>query len=164
MSTAIELSVFANRFSKHSALLHTAYITHLQTTRGQCAHTHTHTHIHVYTFYRRSVEQLLLRIWGKLCISWACEQLLETFRRSKTCVCTERAARPSITHSHTLTWQTNARLYVKLQHVTAFDRGGAVGWGTALQTGRSRVRFPVSEFFIDIILPAALWSCGRLNL
>ena len=35
-------------------------------------------------------------------------------------------------------------------------RGGAVGWGIALQAGRSRVRFPrVSlEFFIDI--PAAL--------
>ena len=38
-------------------------------------------------------------------------------------------------------------------------RGGAVGWRTALQAGMSRVRFPMvsSEFFIDIILPAALW-------
>jgi len=35
-------------------------------------------------------------------------------------------------------------------------RGGTVGWGTALQAGRSRARFPVVslEFFIDIILPA----------
>ena len=32
-------------------------------------------------------------------------------------------------------------------------RGGAVGWDTALQAGGSRVRL---EFFIDIILPAAL--------
>ena len=31
-------------------------------------------------------------------------------------------------------------------------RGGAVGWGTALQTKRSRVRFPKG----DLILPAAL--------
>jgi hypothetical protein len=39
------------------------------------------------------------------------------------------------------------------------------GWGTALQTGRSRDRFPmVSEFFIDIILPVALWPWGRLSL
>ena len=38
-------------------------------------------------------------------------------------------------------------------------RGGAVGWGTALQAGRSRVRFPLVslEFFNEIILLAALW-------
>jgi hypothetical protein len=38
-------------------------------------------------------------------------------------------------------------------------RGGAVGWGTVLQDGRSRVRFPMVslEFFIDIIPPATLW-------
>ena len=32
-------------------------------------------------------------------------------------------------------------------------------WGAALQAGRSRVRFPMAslEFFIDIILPVALW-------
>ena len=45
-------------------------------------------------------------------------------------------------------------------------RGGADGWGTALQAGRSWVRFPMVslEFFIDIILPAVLWSWGWLNL
>jgi hypothetical protein len=38
-------------------------------------------------------------------------------------------------------------------------RGGAVGRGTALQAGRSRVRFTIVslEFFVDIILPAAEW-------
>jgi len=38
--------------------------------------------------------------------------------------------------------------------------------GTALQTGRSRVRFRIVslEFFIDIILLAALWPWGWLSL
>ena len=41
---------------------------------------------------------------------------------------------------------------------------GAVGWGTALQAGRSRVRFlMVSELFIDLILMAALWSTQPLK-
>jgi hypothetical protein len=45
-------------------------------------------------------------------------------------------------------------------------RGGAVGWGTALQTGTSRVRFPMVslEFFSDIIVSVALWTWGRLSL
>ena len=39
------------------------------------------------------------------------------------------------------------------------------GSGTALQAGRSRLRFPLAslEFFIDITLPAALRSWGRLT-
>jgi hypothetical protein len=42
-------------------------------------------------------------------------------------------------------------------------RSGAVGWGTALQAGS---RFPIVslEFFIDTILPVALWPWGWLSL
>ena len=37
---------------------------------------------------------------------------------------------------------------------------------TALRNGRSRVRFPMVslEFFIEAILPAALWPRGRISL
>ena len=46
------------------------------------------------------------------------------------------------------------------------QRSGAIGWGTALQAGRSRVRFPMVslEFSIEIILPSELWPWGWLSL
>jgi hypothetical protein len=42
----------------------------------------------------------------------------------------------------------------------------AVGWGTALQAGRSRFRVPMRslEFSVDPILRVAPWPWGRLNL
>jgi hypothetical protein len=45
-------------------------------------------------------------------------------------------------------------------------RGSLVGWGTMLQAGRSQVRFPMGslDFSIDVILPAAPCSWGRLSL
>jgi hypothetical protein len=44
-------------------------------------------------------------------------------------------------------------------------RGDAVGWGTAQQTRRSQVQFPMMpmEFFIYIILPTALWPWDWLS-
>jgi hypothetical protein len=42
-------------------------------------------------------------------------------------------------------------------------RGGAVGWGTALQAGSSRLRFPTMSLEL-FILPAALWPWGTLSL
>jgi len=57
-------------------------------------------------------------------------------------------------------------IYNRLYIVSVGPSGGADGWGTALQVGRSRIRLPTVslEFFNYIILPAALWPWDWLSL
>jgi hypothetical protein len=57
-------------------------------------------------------------------------------------------------------------LQIYVVHLGLWDTRWRSSWGTALQTGRSRDRFPMAslEFFIDINFPAALWSWGWLSL
>ena len=52
-------------------------------------------------------------------------------------------------------------------HCCLLDKNPVLGHSfTALQTGRSQVRFPMVslEFFIDIILPATIWPWSRICL
>jgi hypothetical protein len=66
-----------------------------------------------------------------------------------------------------LDWRSEVRFPEKAEGITLLGaRDGAVGWGTALHAGRSRVPFRMVSlhFFIAIILPAALWPWGRISL
>jgi hypothetical protein len=88
-----------------------------------------------------------------------------------------RSTLPGCFGSQLLPWRfTTSRLecsmlhtsHTSVRHTTAHRRehGNAVGWGTMLPARRSRIWFPIRslDFSIDLILPAALWPWGWLNL
>ena len=93
--------------------------------------------------------------------------------RKIACLCWDSNPRPSsrLTSHHTdyallVVYKLKSTWNFVRQGYHIGVRSGAVGWGTALQVGRSRVRFRMVslEFFIDIILPAAVWPWGWLSL
>jgi hypothetical protein len=79
-------------------------------------------------------------------------------------VCVHHNWKGHISSAHS--YEMEAGSIISSQKQRQGARGGTVGRGTALQVGRSRVRFPMVllEFFIFIILPAALWLWDRLSL
>jgi hypothetical protein len=66
----------------------------------------------------------------------------------------------NLLHCHTCSF------YIKYCSILHCQRGGAVDWSTALQTGQWRVRFSIVslKFSIDIVLSVALWPWVRLSL
>jgi hypothetical protein len=63
------------------------------------------------------------------------------------------------TNRHTI--QPYRAIYLFIYGLFRVARGSVVGWGTMPQAGRSRVRFPMSLDFLNLLnLPAALWPLG----
>jgi hypothetical protein len=68
-----------------------------------------------------------------------------------------------VLHHLTLSWPAGLVCPNDHKRVKLGARDGVIGWGTALQAGRSRVRLPMGplEFFIDPILRNAVDSACR---
>jgi hypothetical protein len=62
-------------------------------------------------------------------------------------------------------WAHYLRIFCMYSYETGAG-GSVVAWGTTLQAGRSRFRFPIRslDFSIDLILRAAFLPCGRPSL
>jgi hypothetical protein len=72
-----------------------------------------------------------------------------------------------IKHSRRMSFEEKIQLFSPLIVISlVYISASVVSWGTMLQAGRSRVRFQMRslDFLIDLVLPAALWPCGRLSL
>ena len=107
-------------------------------------------------FYVRTFSRHFLDILeNKLPIEWDPEKRKESF--------------PSIICEHAYGVQCNSVLMMAHLIILYHLKGGPrwhSGYGAVLQIGRSLVRsqLVLLEFFINIILPIALWPWGQLSL
>jgi len=115
-----------------------------------CIHTHvrtdTHTHIYIYTYI---YIHACMRTSVHTCKSYVWLPKLSKFIFIQIVLCLLSLIGWDLMYG-------NKEIRV---------RGVAAGWGTALQAGRSRVRFPLQslEFVIDLILPDTLLPWGLLS-
>ena len=171
----VKMHLLSTYFSKKWDNLFTSY-----NKTSASTHTHTHTHTHTQNFCLRFqiIKEELSTLFSEYSvIQWRCiKQIARHFVGSnfKLTAVVEETARLETAagyhfgaewlFSNCLPFSTDC---AHQENVTIlYKLNGAVGLNTALQAGRSRVRFPMVslEFSIDIILPGALCPWGQLNL
>ena len=146
-------------------------------------HTHKHTHTHTHAQNVMKAPHCYIGTYIGCLLSWYTHTSLDTHQsisdNSAVCKPLRISALSALNLFHVALLATVfaggcylIRKYVdplvwslNIANFTGTP-GGAVRWRNAIQSENSRTRFPMVslEYFIGIILPAALWPWGRHSL